>query len=253
MNILHVLVTHVAAELVDTQAALLSNQFPGMVRLIAYGGSPAAFEAIRHPHKIYLQDESLRGSTAHQCFNELIPKLTAFITQGGHSFDFIHVSEYDHLILSGNYFTELESAWTRSGADFLGKNCGIKTHSNWPHALHYRDDPTLRRYLASFSVREDPTVLCGSLGNGYTISKRALQSCAQLPELPRVYFEVLFPTLVHHLGWRIADIGEYSRIFRHVRWQPEWTATEVTSLIREGVLCCHPFKDIKTAALLLQQ
>jgi len=251
MKILNLVVTHLAPEQVTRHLALAEAYTPGVPRLIAYGGPHVSFDALAFPDKFLLEDPSLRGPVINQCFNELFPKTWRWAQEHAAAFDFIHVTEYDHLILNRNYFEILEDAVERSGCDFLGKNCGLKANSNWMHLFRYRDDPVLLDYLRRISVREDKTAICGTLGNGFTLSRRALQAWAEAPTPPPFYNEVLFPTLTHHLGFKIGDIGAYCDLFRHVRWGPLWTETEIRDLQAQGAPCCHPFKDIDAAQRIL--
>ena len=250
MQILHLVITHIAPEKVAQHLALTEAFAPGVPRLIAYGGPQSSFDALPGSNKFFLEDASIRGPVTSQCFNELFPKTWRYIQAQGIPFDFMHVSEFDHLILSRNYFDCLKDVIARSAGDFIGKNCGIKTNSNWMHLFRYRDDPTFLNYLSRVSVREDKTAICSTFGNGFTISSRALQAMAELESPPPVYNEVFFPTLVHHLGFKICDIGTYSNMFRHVRWQP-YSPEEVRKQMLQGVPCCHPFKDIDAAQKIL--
>jgi len=251
MKILHVIITHLAPEQAVQHVEMAEAFTPGVPRLIAYGGPPSLFGALPWKDKFLLEDPSLRGPVIHQCFNELFPKIWAWMQGQPVAFDAVHVSEYDHWILRADYFAQLAEALTRSGADFLGKGCCVKTQTNWMHLFRYRDDPVLLDYLRRVSVREDKTTICGTLGDGFTISRRALEGVATAPEPPPVYNEMIFPTLTHHLGFQIADIGAYCDAFRHVRWGPLYTAEELVELARQGAACCHPFKDMAAARRLL--
>lgn len=247
MQFLHVIITHVPPEKVHKHLALTEAITPGPRRLIAYGGPRESFDRLEAPDKFFLEDPSLRGPVISQCFNELFPKIWQFTLSSGAAFDFVHVSEYDHLILSRDYFDQLTRVIKRSGAEFIGRGCGLKTHSNWQHRFRDGMNPALLDYLRLHSVRQDKTEICGTLGNGFTLSRKALQAMAELPNPPRVYNEVFFPTMAHHLGFTICDIGSYSTMFRHVRWGPVWTSAEIKALMRQGAACAHPFKDIDTA------
>jgi hypothetical protein len=245
MQFLHVIITHVAPPKVAEFLAFCERVTPGVPRLIAYGGSPENFSLLEHPAKIFLADESLRGPVIQQCVNELLPKVSAYLNApASPRCDLVHFSEFDHLILYRNYFDMLAEIFRQSGCDLMGKTAGLKTHSNWVHYLRYRENESLRNYLAHISQREDKTALYGMLGNGYTLSRDLVHAIARLPDLPRVYYELLFPTLAHHLGFKVGDLGAFSDIFRHVRWGPAWKLEEVENLIKSGAACCHPFKDL---------
>lgn len=244
MNIVHVYLTHLPAVVTQPLLASMGAVWPSIDRVLAYGGSCEEFDKISFPSRIRLTDHSLTGPVTNQCFNELIYGLWQCLERKACEFDYVHCTEYDHIFLSHNYFDSLADALKTTDCDFVGKACGVKSNSNWPHYLRYRNDSELLGFLDSISVREDKTVICGCLGNGFTISRDALKAAASVPNLPRVYYEVLFPTLSHHLGFRLADLGEKSDLFRCIRWGPQWLEPEIRELQKNGVACAHPFKDL---------
>lgn len=243
MSIVHVYLTHLPAVLTQRLLEIMGAVWPGIDRVLAYGGSFEEFQNISFPNKFHLVDRSLSGPVWDQCFNELIYGLWRCLERKACEFDYVHCTEYDHIFLSPNYFDLLADALRMADCDFVGKACGVKPNSNWPHYLRYRNDTELLGFLDSISVREDKTVICGCLGNGFTISRDALKAAASVPNLPRVYIEVLFPTLSHHLGFRLADLGEKSDLFRYVRSGPQWFENEIRQLRESGVVCAHPFKN----------
>jgi hypothetical protein len=251
MRFLHVIITHLPPEKVRAHLALTRRFTPGVATLIAYGGPAAAFNQLKTGGEFFLEDPSLRGVNIQQCFNELFPKIWTYARQHALEFDFVHVTEYDHIILCTDYFERIAAALELSGADFLGRGCGLKSHSNWPHRFVGGRDGALLDYLRAHSVRENKTEICGTLGNGIVLSRAALQAWAELPTPPRIYNELIFPTLVHHLGFKIGDMGSYSDVFEQVRWGPVWTPGELRELIRRGAACVHPIKDTDAAITLL--
>jgi hypothetical protein len=253
MRFLHVIITHVEPEKVRKHLELTRLFTPGIPSLIAYGGPAQSFERLDVGDRFFLEDESLRGVNVGQCFNELYPKIWRHAQDNGIEFDFAHISEFDHLIFRADYFSRIADALKRSGADFLGRGCGVKSHSNWPHRFRGERDPALLDFLRTHSVRENKTELCGTLGNGVVISRDALRAWAETPNPPRTYNELLFPTLAHHLGFKIGDMGRYSDVFEHVTWGPVLTLDQIRRLIREGAACAHPFKDINAAEALLRE
>lgn len=243
MNIVHVYLTHLPAAVTQRILASMGAIWPSIDRVLAYGGSSEEFKKISFPSKVLLTDRSLSGPVWDQCFNELIYGLWECLELSAYEFDYVHCTEYDHIFLSSCYFNSLAKAVQESEADFIGKACGIKSNSNWPHYLRYRSNVELAEFLEKISVREEKGAICGCLGNGFTISRDALKAAASVPNLPRVYNEVLFPTLSHHLGFKVADIGQQADIFRHVRWGPQWSEREIREIQMSGSSCAHPFKD----------
>jgi len=244
MKIVHVYLTHLPAVLTQRLLESMGATWPGIDRVLAYGGNPEEFKKISYPAKFCLTDHSLTGPVTEQCFNELVYGLWQCLEQNVREFDYVHCTEYDHIFLSSDYFELLAKVLRAADCDFVGKSCGVKSNSNWPHYLRYRNNTDFLSFLNSVSVREAKGDICGCLGNGFTISRSALKALSDILNLPRIYHEVLFPTLVHHLGFRLADIGEQSDMFRCVRWGPQWFEAEIRELQKNGAACAHPFKDL---------
>jgi hypothetical protein len=243
MNILHTIVTHLSPEQVRRQLKFLESITPGVPRLIAHGGSKAHFEALADLNPIHLTDESLRRSPSGYCFNELLSKTSSFLSTSCISFDFVHVTEYDHLILRREYFEELSHILKRAGCDFLGQGCNNRTDSDWYHLSACRKNKMFIQFLEHISIHEVKTDIYGTLFDGHTISTVALKAILRGPPLPRTYSEALFPSVIHHMGFRVGDIGTYSNLFHEVHFRPVRTKDEVLAMIERKVPCCHPFKD----------
>jgi len=165
---------------------------------------------------------------------------------GNPGIEHVYVFEYDHLILRPDFEDLLTGLARSSAADLLAKAASDRTGTNWAHYTRFRRDPDLLAFLASISVREDPTRLYGCLGNGFLLTRAALGAFAAVENPPPCYVEVYLPTVLHHLGFRVVDIDALSDVYRHVTWEPERTLDEVLTVQRAGGYFAHPFKDIAT-------
>jgi hypothetical protein len=138
---------------------------------------------------------------------------------------------------------DLRGLAERSGAGLMGKNCVERTATNWHHYARLRRDPALLAFLRRTSVREHPTRMFGTLGDGMWLSRAAVGAYLAVSEHPRCYGELYVPTLLHHLGHRVVDIDALSPLYATVRWEPGFSPSEVDRLCGEGAAFVHPVKD----------
>lgn len=244
----HTIITHLAPEVVDAQVAFLKQLDPRNTYVVAYGGTAEAYAKVAHPEKFYVRDASLRGVHNEQCYHEILEGTYAHCRSRGIAAEYYYFSEYDHFVLRADYADQLERLMRAHRLDFAGKDCSDRTGTNWVHYLRYRRDAELRRFLAAFSVREEPGRLYGCLGNGFVMSARALHGFAErAPHLPR-YAEVYVPTVIYHLGYRLGDIDALGDLYRYVRYGPPFREEDVVRLMEQGGIFCHPFKDVSAYA-----
>jgi hypothetical protein len=162
-----------------------------------------------------------------------------------------YVFEWDHLILRAGFEAPLAALARRHGAGFMGKTCAERTATNWHHYTRFRRDGALHAHLRAYSVREDPTRLFGTLGNGFWISRDALAAYVAVGDRPAAYGELYVPTLIHHLGFRLVDIDGEGDLYRHVRYEPELSLADVLAIKRAGGWFAHPFKQAGAYARIL--
>ena len=248
---LNVLVTHQGRRGTALILDHLARTCPESRFVVCHGGRRPDFEAIEHPEKLFITDPTLRAPPrSTQSYTELLTAVQRAFVAEDPEVESIYVFEYDHVILRGDFESSLAAAVTRSGADFLGKSCVDRTGTNWHHYTRYRDDVALLDHLANISVRDDPRRIFGCLGDGFWLTRRALQAYVSAPAAPPCYGEVLLPTVIHHLGFRIADLAALGDLYDHVRYQPVYRLDELEQMRDGGATFVHPFKEIDVLPLL---
>jgi hypothetical protein len=242
---LNAVITHLPAAEAEQDLRALRELAPDSRFICCYTGPRSEFERLEG-ETILIEDDWLAG--APRSFQSYHGVFTAL---AGQSFDALYLIEYDHLVLDAGFEDALTGLAERTGADFMGKNCTARNHTNWPHYTRFRRDPELLEHLRRISTRDDPTVLFGTLGNGMWLSRAALDSYLSLEAHPRCYGELYVPTVIHHLGHRLVDIDAFSDLYRHVRWEPEYEPADVSALQRSGTTFIHPVKSaaVRRAAL----
>jgi hypothetical protein len=236
MNQLNAVITHLPAEEVDRDMRSLREVAPGSRFIACYTGSAAEFDGLEDA--VLVEDGSLGGAAqSYQAYHSVLAALVE------HSFDALYLFEYDHLILDPLFEEALIRLAERTRADFMGKNCVQRNGTNWSHYTRFRRDPELLEHLRAISTRDDPTVMFGTLGDGMWFTRAAIESYLSLQSHPPCYGELYVPTVLHHLGHRLVDIDGAGDLYRHVRWQPEFSGGEIEALRRSGAIFAHPVKD----------
>jgi hypothetical protein len=238
---LNVLLTHQDAVAVDANLGYLHAVAPQARFVVAHGGSRSDYDGVRHAEKVFLDDPTLRAAPrTHQSYHVAFSALADAFVRDDPAIDSMYVFEWDHIVLRPDFEAPLNALAARTGAAFLGKTCVDRTATNWHHYTRYRRDEALLAHLREHSVRDDPTRLFGTLGNGFWLTREALEAYVAVSDRPVVYGELYVPTILHHLGFRVAEIP--GDLYRHVRYEPEVTLGELLALKRAGGWFAHPFK-----------
>jgi hypothetical protein len=240
---LNVLLTHQDGPAVDAELAYLRAVAPASRFVVAHGGRREDFARVAHPEKVFVDDETLRAPPrTRQSYHVTLAAVHAAFVRADPAVQSVYVLEWDHVVLRGDFEAPLRALAARTGAQFMGKTCVERTATNWHHYTRYRRDPALLAHLREHSVREDPTRLYGTLGNGFWLARAALEAYVGLGARPPVYGELYLPTILHHLGFRVAEIP--AELYASVRYEPEVTLAELLALKRAGAWFAHPFKTL---------
>ena len=241
-GVLTALMTHQPAAAVQAQLAALDAFAPHQRVAVVYGGPGDQVPALPAERTVFVPDPSLRGPLHDQQYTDLFLRVFERFVRDDPSVTHLYLAEYDHMLLRLDYDTALLDVATRTGADFLGHNAIERSGTNWPHYIRYRDDPAFLAFLHSISVRDDPTRIYGCLGDGMFMTREALAAFAAIEHHP-CYVEVYIPTVMHHLGHRVADMTRESDLYRWVRANPPFDESELRTALAEGAAFIHPFKD----------
>jgi hypothetical protein len=191
-----------------------------------------------------VDDPRWRGANREQGYVALLGALYERRVRDDASIDLVHLLEYDQLVLSGDFDDRLASVVERSGAGLVGKWAGPRNDTNWPHFTRFRHDEAFNAYIERITRRDDPTSRWGCLGAGMLLRRDALEAYCAVADEPHVYGELHVPTVVHHLGFGVADFDAYGDLHAAVRWRPEYSVGEAIAAKRAGRAFVHPFKRL---------
>ena len=242
-SVLNLILTHQPAESVSQMLAYWSHCAPINNILIAYGGAESAFGAIRHQQKFFVDDPRLRTrdhQREFQSYTRLFQLAAEFLRSHGPQFQFVHFAEYDHVPLVPD-FNERQIERSKSeGADLLAFHVHRVDDTNNPHFLYHAADQKFMRYWSTITKRSEPGVVLSMFGSGSFWTLEAFLAVCALEEPFPVYTEIYLPTLAHHLGFRVRDLGDQNRFVRAL-------ADEICSVDearQEGAWTLHPVKRL---------
>lgn len=244
MKVLHTILSHWPADQVDQLIALHQLLEPTNEYLLAYGGKPENFEKIQFPNKVFLADPCLRGPTDTQNYACWVTAVADYVKSQPTSPDLVYFTETDHLMLRKGYGATLVEIMEKSGQDFLGKWCMDRSHTNEFFFLRYRDHAPLLAHLKKIAPLPDPVKIWGALADGMLFRWKALEGLASV-DLAAVpcFTEILFPSTLARLGFKLGDFDTYSDFYKYVRYRPDYPVEEVQTIASDGGWCCHPFKQ----------
>ncbi len=235
-----VLLSHQTPEAVGRMLDGWSREVDGTDLVLAYGGPAKAFGAIPCADKLFIDDARLRTrdhQRERQSYTAIFREVRALLAD--RPYGTVWFMEFDHLPARRDAPAALRARLAAERADVLGFHLCRVDGTNSPHFLNHAHDPGFFAFLRSISVRDDPRVTLSMFGSGSFWTREAFDAVAAVPETFPIYLEIYLPTVAHHLGFRLRDLGDENR---WVRPQP----TPGISLERargEGALTVHPDKE----------
>jgi hypothetical protein len=242
--ILYLLLTHQPASEVQAYLEDFERVLPGRRTVVCHGGSRADFDELDGSlDALFIEDPSLRRRFG-QSYSQLLTLVNDRFVDPEPAYSCVHLLEYDHVVLSPRYEVELLEVMSGERVGLLAPDCADHSSVNWRHGIDLLDDEELERRLREISVRDQALpMIWGAMGAGMTIERSALDEfCRRAGDLSR-YVEAYLPTTVYHLGYRVLDAREATRVFDHVRLGPPFELDEGKLATRQGALSLHPVKD----------
>jgi hypothetical protein len=238
----------------DTVTILLTHQTPTQVQrmvewwgqqvsstdyLIAYGGAEEEFSKIQTSKKVFVSDPRLRTQDhvrERQSYSGVFRTASAKLRRLG--FQYVWFVEYDHIPIVSNVVALLKERMGNASADVICYNLGRIDRTISPHFLGHAKDPEFFDLWQRISVREEKGVVLSMFASGSLWKREAFEAIAATDESFPVYQEVYLPTLAHHLGFRLCDLGAQKDFIRAV---PTRTLTFEFGKAH-GALTVHPLK-----------
>jgi hypothetical protein len=205
-DVLTIVLTHQAEPSVGRMLDYWHREVPGTDLWLAYGGTRTQFDSISFPNKTFIEKGRLRTKDHQrekQSYSTIFNKIAEAISK--QPYQFIWFMEYDHIPLISNAPQVLRQDLERQSADLLGHHLLRVDQTIFAHYLYHLSDANFLAFWQKYSVRQDTTTVLTMLGCGSFWRREAFNAVAAIPEDTPIYLEIYFPTLAHHLGFRVRE------------------------------------------------
>jgi hypothetical protein len=234
-----ILVTHQSPVQVGRMLEWWERHVLGTQLLIAYGGPQERFHRISALQKIFVTDQRIR-TTDHvrerQSYTGVFQEASKALKKSG--FQYIWLVEYDHIPIARHVLDEFKQRMTEASADVLCYCLRRIDRTISPHFLGHANNPAFFQAWRNISVREEKDVILSMFVSGSLWRRCAFEAIAAREEPFPTYVELYLPTMAHHLGFRLVDLGTQSRF---IKPGPSRSLT-FESAKAQGALTAHPLK-----------
>ena len=207
-RLLHVLLTHQSPREVARMVAWWRDQAGVTAErlLVAHGGVQAEFDAISHPARLWVGDDSRLRTRDHQREKQnyagVFARVARWLAQQP-SFTHVHLAEYDEVPVVADIDARLGGCQAEERADVLAFRLHRIDGTSHSHYLYHAADPRFHPWFRAISCRPDPAVVLSIFGSGSLWTRESFESVAAVPEPFPIYLELWLPTVAHHLGFRV--------------------------------------------------
>jgi len=209
---LTILLTHQPEKSVRRMVDYWTREVPGTDLWVVHGGNRADFEAINLENKSFVGCARLRTRNHPREKQSYSPVFAIVAKAIIHSpYRYIWFMEYDHIPLTPlapEFFLE---KLQREQADVIGFRLNRFDRTNSPHYLYHLINPEFLDFWRNLSDRRDKTTILSMLGTGSFWSRQAFEAVAGVQETTPIYLEIFFPTVAHHLGFRVREVTEHNK------------------------------------------
>jgi len=203
-QVMNIVLTHLGG----THFRRLIEQWSQASRLesvwIAFGGSRSEFDQLDYPRKVFIDDPELRkkdNQREKQSYTGIFRAMAEAVKSS--TPDFIHLCEYDHLVLVPDLGERQVAEMKREKADVMGHMLVRMDGSGHYFQLYHEFEQSFADDWKNHSVREDKGVVMNMFGSGSMWTRKAFLAIASHPQEVRCYLETYLPTMAHHLGFRV--------------------------------------------------
>jgi hypothetical protein len=237
----HVILCHLPARATEKILQHAQTLGPSYLIALAYGGPRHEFDEIRWPHKVYIEDDSLRGPSYAIAYQNLTAQMQAYLTQLGVKPAWVLVADYDMLPLKPDYLSGVIALMEKHGAGLGGKEVREVSLSN---SLFLTQ--AMARGCIDDSLNgagRQPIYHC--LGCGLLFRGECFDGLFDgEPGLGAINFELGALTAASKKGYRLLSFDAFGDEFKWVRYRPVFSAGDAREAADAGAPFIHPIKEV---------
>ena len=213
---------------------------------VAYGGTWQHYRELNGLRAFYVDDARLRTrdhARERQSYTGVFRASAEQLSKG--VFSHAAFFEFDHVPIIPDLLERLSGRLEQSSADVLCYCLRRIDRTISPHYLSHAHDSRFHNVWRRMSVRQDKEAILSFFPSGSLWRIEAFDAVAHTEEKYPIYLEIYLPTLAHHLGFRLTDMGDQNRFIRAL-------PTKRFSLAfaqQGGAWTIHPLKDFWDKAL----
>ena len=241
MRTLIFLLTHQNHLDTEIRVEIWTQAVPREDIVIVSDQSEEEFALITHPYKIRSVDPR-RQTVDHQRDLQSVTSACQEVSRWMAGQDFTHVfmAEYDLFPLTKRLVPRLYELMDEAQADILAHELKRVDQTSTASYLYHLGREGFVEYWSTISVRQETGVILSMLGTGSFWKREAFDAVCAYDEPFPIYLEIYLPTLAHHLGYRIVDLGKESRFVSGVGNR----IGDIETAQKDGALFIHPVKTI---------
>lgn len=213
--------------------------FPEQELVVLYGGKKSDYDLLDWPLKSYINDPGLKTKDhqrERQTYWQVYSNCTQFVRP---DHELVFFTEFDQIPSGADSLMRLCKIKEQEDSDVLCYNLMRVDDTNHPHYLYHLSQTDLLEQMRAISTRSDPSVVLSCSGFGQLWSRETFMKVASVKKTTRIYLELWFPTVAHHLGYRVRDVGNRENSYN-------LTSGEMTEdrkrMSAEGAIFVHPVK-----------
>lgn len=240
-RVLNVVLAHSPPPEIARLVAWWTNITPQERLLLVHGGPESCFTEIEFGNKVHVSSERLRTvdhPRDRQGYTEVFAAASEWMR--GRDFSHVYFAEFDHLPLVADLDQRLLRLLDEERADVLGYGVRRVDDTGWHHYLYHSSNPAFHRHWEGVSVRSNRRVVLCMLGTGSFWKREVFDAVAASREPFPIYLELYLPTLAHHLGFRVRDMGVQNRFVRNLGDM----GADVAEARIAGAWTVHPVKHL---------
>jgi hypothetical protein len=236
----HIVLCHLAPRQTERLLNHANQLGQGYTIVLAYGGRKDDFEKIDWPHKIFLDDPTLRGPWWLTSYYQIVTCARHYMKSQSISADWIFLGDYDLLPLRPRYLDAMFKVMAENGAGLAAKEFRDVSLSNCPYLLRHLQDGSIG---PEFNGPNKAPVY-HALGCAFAFHRECFDKLFLSPHgLSKSYFELGMATEASAQGFRLLSLDAHGDFMTQVRYRPVFSAEEAIAASGRMSLI-HPVKEI---------
>ena len=240
-KVVHIVLCHLPPDQTLKLLKHAQQLAPGYVVMLAYGGPRENFSQVEWPHKIFLDDPTLRGTSSRISYLQLSTLFRDYFKKNGILADWVFVADFDLIPLKQNYLDGSIQLMVKHRAGLGGRQFRDVSLSNNPFVVDCSENGFIDETFNA--AGRYPLYHC--LGCALLFRGDFFNSLYDGEErLGLAYYELAAPSVANKKGYRVLSFQKCGDEFTSVRFRPVYSVAEALEAASAGASFIHPVKEV---------